>query len=205
MNYYVAFDDEQHLRYYDNSTFKSIFLYQAVPGSFDWQQWLQIDQDVSADFQQLFGSSGQSLFQTDQSGVTICLQLMGFGGLSTWQVMLWDDLAVIASVPAQTIFTTTSAETTSASFSIITSTATSSTTQSATAATQPSQQLLSLGGLDPLVAIGAIAIVCLVLVGLRLSSKRRPAQAQIKYCINCGASLRRGAKFCGKCGAFQES
>ena len=199
LSYYVAYDSEQRLRYYDTAGSRSVFVYQVGPGQ---NGWWELDRDVEQDFELLFGSEGQGVFQQDQTTVTIALELMGFGFIPTYQVMLWDDIEALARVGMNSTTTTmASVSTTTTSSSIQSTMSTSTSSYSSTTSSTPTEGAL-LGAIPWMQASVAVAVAltlvtCFFLAG---RSMRKRTHTGIT-CTHCGASdLRTDSIYCPECG-----
>jgi hypothetical protein len=206
VNYYVAYDSEQRLRQYDTTHSKSIFVTQAGSGS---SVWLHLERAVDQDLQSLFGSQGSHVFEQNQTIVIVGLELMGFGYISTPQVMLWDDVQATALVPTNTTETSTTTMTTSSKVvalnsatAINTSTATDFSKTSSSGTVTGVSVLGVMSFLPFFVTVVVVAVLAGGLGVFALLRSRRRRGVNGPRCESCGydRDIQPMDKYCPRCG-----
>jgi len=183
--------------------------------------WCLLQADVGADFRSNFDLASGSVFQTaTRIPIKIALELLLYGGTET-QFMFWDDVQLIASIPAQSTTTqTTSSEpstqlnsisttqTTLRTIGVVsTATMTSTVTSIQTVGFTLTREQSFLILLPALILI--LAAILIDVMRRRNNSaakdKRKSSKAKLAgiRCYRCGGDLRRGDRFCDRCGAKQ--
>ncbi|MGA2462622.1 MAG: hypothetical protein ABSF82_14485 [Candidatus Bathyarchaeia archaeon] len=208
VNYYVAYDSEQHLRQYDTVQSKSIFVYQAGLGS---SEWLHLNRDVGEDLHSLFGPQGLQIFEQNKTTITLGLELMGFGYIPTYQIMLWDDVQAAALVPMNSTETTTTTTTTASSTTAVSTSApvtvaiSTATYSSKTSSIGTPTEAMVLGLFPPIPFYVAVAVVLVLAGGFAMAALLRGKQRRTGTGIRCGScgydkDIRPTDNYCPRCG-----